>query len=110
MNKKAQLEKVLNDLRNLTGITFQVDTEDEVAMDAAIGQIMQLTSAYKEKYNKASFIQNLLMDNVLHMDMYNRAKKFHIDAEVSRIVFIVETEEENDENNSTYFCINMKQK
>lgn len=96
MNKTEQLEKALHDLKTLTGISFQVDLEDEAAVEAAIEQIMQLTSAYKEKYNKSSFIQNLLMDNVLLMDMYNRAKKFHIDIEAKRMVFIVETEDEDD--------------
>lgn len=96
MNKTEQLEKALHDLKTLTGISFQVDLEDEAAVETAIEQIMQLTSAYKEKYNKSSFIQNLLMDNVLLMDMYNRAKKFHIDIEAKRMVFIVETEDEDD--------------
>lgn len=96
MNKTEQLEKALHDLKTLTGISFQVDLEDEAAVEAAIEQIMQLTCAYKEKYNKSSFIQNLLMDNVLLMDMYNRAKKFHIDIEAKRMVFIVETEDEDD--------------
>ncbi len=97
MGKKEQLEKALKDLKNLTGISFQVDTEDEESLDAAVAQIIQLTTAYKEKYNKASFIQSLLLDNVLHVDMYNRAKKLHVDIEANRVVFIVETEIEDDE-------------
>lgn len=97
MEKKEQLEKALKDLKNLTGISFQVETDDEESVDAALGQIIQLTCAYKEKYNKASFIQNLLLDNVLHVDMYNRAKKLRVDIEANRVVFIVETENEDDE-------------
>ena len=91
-----ELEKVLTDLKNLTGVTFQVDAEDPDAVDAAVRQIMQLTNAYKEKYNKANFIKNLLMDNVLHVDMYNRAKKLHIDIEANRMVFIIETRKEEE--------------
>ncbi len=91
MSDEKRLEKVLADLRNLTGVSFQVDADDAEAAELAVTQIMQLTSAYKEKYNKANFIQNLLMDNVLHVDMYNRAKKLRIDIEVSRTVFVVET-------------------
>ena len=37
------------------------------------------------------FIKNLLLDNLLLVDIYNRAKKLHIDIEVRRVVFIVET-------------------
>lgn len=96
MDKKEQLEKALHELKTLTGVAFQIESDDEACIDTAIGQIMQLTGAYKEKYNKASFIQNLLMDNILHVDMYNRAKKFRIDIEAKRTVFIVETETEED--------------
>lgn len=96
MDKKEQLEKALHELKTLTGVAFQIESDDEACIDTAIGQIMQLTGAYKEKYNKASFIQNLLMDNILLVDMYNRAKKFRIDIEAKRTVFIVETETEED--------------
>ena len=35
-----------------------------------------------------SFIKNLLLDNLLLVDIYNRAKKLHIDADVRRVVMI----------------------
>ena len=38
------------------------------------------------------------MDNLLLVDIYNRAKKLHIDIEVRRVVFIVETNREKDGN------------
>lgn len=98
MTENQELEKLLNDLKNLTGVTFCVDTGDEESVHRAVGQIRQLTSAYKEKYNKVNFIQNLLLDNVLHVDMYNRAKKLHIDIETNRTVFLVETERESYED------------
>lgn len=96
MNKKEQLSKALDGLKSLTGLSFQIEEVEENKMDETIGQIMQLTDAYKEKYNKSSFIHNLLMDHVLQMDMYNRAKKFHVSVEANRVVFIVETENEED--------------
>ena len=43
-----------------------------------------------------SEIQNLLLDNMLLIDVYNRAKKLHIDTEVRRIVYIIETKYEKD--------------
>ena len=43
-------------------------------------------------------IQNLLLDNLLLVDIYNRAKKLHIDTDVRRIVFIIETKNEKDTN------------
>ena len=43
-----------------------------------------------------NFIKNLLLDNLLLVDIYNRAKKLHIDTEVRRVIFIVETAREKD--------------
>ena len=53
-------------------------------------QIQSLIVAYKERFDKDSFIKNLLLDNLLLVDIYNRAKKLHIEADVRRVVFILE--------------------
>ena len=50
------------------------------------------------KKNKDNFIKNLLLDNLLLVDIYNRAKKLHIDTDVRRCVFIIETKHEKDNN------------
>ena len=54
-------------------------------------QIQNLIVAYKERFDKDSFIKNLLLDNLLLVDIYNRAKKLHIEVEARRLVFILET-------------------
>ena len=61
-------------------------------------QIQNLLIAYKERFDKDNFIKNLLMDNLLLVDIYNRAKKLHIDTEVRRVIFIIETKYEKDSN------------
>jgi Sugar diacid utilization regulator len=61
-------------------------------------QIQNLLIAYKERYDKDNFIKNLLLDNLLLVDIYNRAKKLHIDTEARRVVFIIETKNEKDAN------------
>ncbi|MDD6071910.1 MAG: helix-turn-helix domain-containing protein, partial [Clostridiales bacterium] len=61
-------------------------------------QIQSLLVAYKERYDKDNFIKNLLLDNLLLVDIYNRAKKLHVDTDVRRIVFIIETKNEKDTN------------
>ena len=38
-------------------------------------QIANLLFAYKEKMDKNRFIQNLILDNMLVVDVYNQAKK-----------------------------------
>ncbi len=61
-------------------------------------QIQSLLVAYKERFDKDNFIKNLLLDNLLLVDVYNRAKKLHIDTNVRRVVFIIETKHEKDNN------------
>ncbi len=73
---------------------------DDVYMVGKIAsfQIQNLLVAYKERFDKDNFIKNLLLDNLLLVDIYNRAKKLHIDTEVRRVVFIVETNRDKDGN------------
>ena len=61
-------------------------------------QIQNLLVAYKERFDKDNFIKNLLLDNLLLVDIYNRAKKLHIETNVKRIVFIIETQHDKDVN------------
>jgi len=69
---------------------------DDVYMVGKIAsfQIQNLLVAYKERYDK----ENLLLDNLLLVDIYNRAKKLHIETDVRRVVFIIETKNEKDIN------------
>lgn len=73
---------------------------DDVYMVGKIAsfQIQNLLVAYKERYDKDNFIKNLLLDNLLLVDIYNRAKKLHIETDVRRVVFIIETKNEKDTN------------
>jgi len=61
-------------------------------------QVQNLLVAYKERFDKDNFIKNLLLDNLLLVDIYSRAKKLHIQPDVSRIVILVETGGSKDNN------------
>ena len=61
-------------------------------------QVQNLMVAYKERFDKDNFIKNLLLDNLLLIDIYSRAKKLHIQTDVNRVVMIVETENGRDSN------------
>ena len=62
----------------------------------AVSQLQNLIIAYKEKYDRNNFFQNLLLDNMLLVYIYNRAKKLHIEVNVPRAVFLVETGSEKE--------------
>lgn len=73
-------------------------TGDDVYMvgKIAVCQIRNLAIAYKERFDRNNFFQNLLLDNMLLVDIYNRAKKLHVDVVVPRAVFLIETKLEKD--------------
>lgn len=62
----------------------------------AVFQLQGLLTAYRERFDKDNFIKNLLMDNLLLADVYNKAKKLCIPVGAPRTVFLVETSREND--------------
>lgn len=53
-------------------------------------QLQNLLVAYKERFDKDNFVKNLLLDNLLLIDIYSRAKKLHIPTDVSRVVLVLE--------------------
>ena len=58
----------------------------------AVSSLQNLVVAYKEKFDRGGFFQNLIMDNLLLVDIYNRAKKLHIESNVRRVAMLIETE------------------
>lgn len=62
----------------------------------AVSQMQGLIIAYKERFDRNNFFQNLLLDNLLLVDIYNRAKKLHVEVVQPRAVFLIETRQEKD--------------
>ena len=95
--KGFQYFKVCDDYQLEYILVAHGDDEDTYMIGKlAAFQIQNLIVAYKERFDKDSFIKNLLLDNLLLVDIYNRAKKLHIDADVRRVVMILELEQERE--------------
>ena len=62
----------------------------------AVSELQNLLVAYKEKYDRNNFFQNLMLDNLLLVDIHNRAKKLHIPYQVPRVIIIFEIEKAAD--------------
>jgi len=88
------------DEHQLEYILLAKGSSDDVYMVGKLAafQIQNLLVAYKERFDKDNFIKNLLLDNLLLVDIYNRAKKLHIETNVRRVVFLIETKQEKDVN------------
>ena len=92
-----QFFKIFDEQRLEYVLVANGDSEGEYMLGKiAAFQIQSLLVAYKERFDKDNFIKNLLLDNLLLVDIYNRAKKLHIDTEVRRVIFIIETKHEKD--------------
>ena len=63
----------------------------------AVCQIRNLAEAYREQFDRNNFMQNILLGNMLVVDMYNKARKFHIE-QTERVVFVIEIEGKKDAN------------
>ena len=62
----------------------------------AVCQIQNLLIAYKVRFDRTGFFQNLLLDNMLLVDIHNRASKLHIEVEKRRLVYLIETKTDKD--------------
>lgn len=67
-----------------------------IAGGLGTGQLESLINAYKERMDKNRFMQNLILDNMLLVDIYNQAKKMRIPVEQRRAVFLIEPKNESD--------------
>ena len=61
-------------------------------LSVAFGQIKQF---YDEKYDKNSFIKNILEDNIMPGDIHVKSKALHLNLEAPRLAFLIRTN--NDE-------------
>ena len=86
------------DENQLEYILIANGSSDDVYMvgKMAAFQLQSLLVAYKERFDKDNFIKNLLLDNLLLVDIYNRAKKLHITTDCRRVVFILELAHERE--------------
>ena len=61
-------------------------TRDAEMLAISLGNIKNL---YDEKYDKSSFIKNIMLDNILPSDIYVKSKELHFTGEECRIVLII---------------------
>ena len=91
MASAQELDKALAELKRITGITLEARAETDEELELALTQVHCLSLAYKEKYNKNHFLQNLMTDGIPSFDIFERASRLHIDAETPRVLFLLET-------------------
>ena len=61
---------------------------EKVASILAVS-LNNIKNLYDEKYDKGSFIKNIILDNILPSDIYLKSKELHFNADVMRIVILI---------------------
>ncbi len=90
--------KAIGEKQNITYTVF-VEGNDVLAMKYA--DILAISFAnikfyYDEKYDRANFIKNIILDNILPGDIYIKARELYFNSDVSRTVVIVRSLENTD--------------
>ncbi len=58
----------------------------------AVTQLHRLINAYRDKYDKNTFIQKVLTADMTAVDIYNKARKLKVAVEKRRVVYAIETD------------------
>ena len=69
-----------------------VEGTDEVAARYAgilAVSVASVKQYYDEKYDRASFVKNVILDNILPGDVYIKARELHFNTDVLRVAFLV---------------------
>ena len=96
MEHTSELTKALSELKRITGVSLQVSADTEEQQEQALTQIRCLCTAYREKYNKTDFLQNLMLNGIPSYDIHERASRLHISAEEKRVLFLLEARSADD--------------
>ena len=103
---KDELPYFSSDSMTLEGYTYrfigaQQDKSDSIVFvegdDAHASKMCQLIaislgnikSLYDEKYDKGSFIKNIILDNILPSDIYVKSNELHFNSEEKRVVIVI---------------------
>ena len=86
----CQYLKILDDGDPMYVLLCGDSSEEYMIGKVAVAQIQSLLQAYKERFDRNNFFQNLILDNLLLVDIYNRAKKLRIELQKPRVVLLLE--------------------
>lgn len=103
MDKDQTLKNALDELKRQTGLDLRLNTDsadngglfETVALEEAAEKIRMLTAAYREKYDKSSFIRNLVQGKIAGNDLYTSAARFHISETEKRVLYVIECREKD---------------
>ena len=76
-----------------------VEGEDSVSENLSTMMCVSLSNIkalYDEKYDKSSFVKNIILDNILPTDIYAKSKELHLNTDAPRIVYLIKFSQKAD--------------
>lgn len=96
MEHTPELEKALNELKRITGLTVKIEAATPEEAEQSLQQIRCLCTAYREKYNRTDFLHGLMINGIPAYDIHERASRLHIAADEKRVLFLLEAKDLDD--------------
>ena len=59
-------------------------------------QLQNMVNSDKDRFDKDNFLKNVILDNLLQIDIYERSRKFHVDNETPRLVYVINVRDDSD--------------
>ena len=84
---------------SVDGYSYKPFGDDDLALKYLSMLAVTLSSIkqyYDEKYDRANFIKNVILDNILPGDIYLKARELHFNNDVSRVVILIRITEHID--------------
>ena len=77
-------------------VVHNVKENIDIIGDLCARNIAAANRFHEKRLDKNKFYQQLLLDNLLLVDIYNQAKRLHLKNEAKRVVFVIEPKRQRD--------------
>ncbi len=98
MASEKKLARELRELNRLTGISFSIDENENMDAEELAEKLKLLTEAFREKNSRTAYFKNLLTGQMEVSRIYEGAARLHLTAEGMMRIYVIETENVNDES------------
>ncbi len=97
--KGSMTYKPFGSLQHRMEYAVFVEGNDELAAKFAeiiAVALVNVKQYYDEKHDRANFIKNVIMDNIMSGDIYLKARELHFNTDAARIVLLIRITSKND--------------
>ncbi|MCQ2427651.1 MAG: helix-turn-helix domain-containing protein [Clostridia bacterium] len=72
------------------------DKHSEMVAKLIAVSLLNIKNLYDEKYDKASFIKSIILDNILPSDIYLKSKELHFNTQENRVVILIKFQDKSE--------------